>query len=311
MVMWLYGSGFPKSKSCLKPAHEPIVLAKAPGPLQSLGIDACRVGTAADMNPRDFDDSRRTAPKFSGILNRGKEGQYRARTGAVPAGRYPPNLVLSHHPACRPAACVVGCPVKALDEQAGPRTSGAFRGTVQQARRNQSKGAEAQRVRDDRAADTGSASRFFPTFSGAPDPEDAPGVPFRYVPKASRSERDRGCAGLPAQTNDWQRASSGLSQGKNPQTGERSGVTMGPRTNHHPTVKPLALMQWLCRLITPPGGLVLDPFCGSGSTLVACVREQMHFIGIDASAEYCEIARRRIAHEQEQQTGPLFAGLAS
>jgi site-specific DNA-methyltransferase (adenine-specific) len=65
-------------------------------------------------------------------------------------------------------------------------------------------------------------------------------------------------------------------------------------------------MQWLCRLITAPGGVVLDPFCGSGSTLVACVREQMHFIGIDAEEHYCEIARRRIAYEQEQQTGPLF-----
>jgi DNA modification methylase len=64
--------------------------------------------------------------------------------------------------------------------------------------------------------------------------------------------------------------------------------------NHHPTVKPLALMEYLVRLITPPGGIVLDPFCGSGTTLIACVREGCQFIGIDKDPEYVEIARRRV-----------------
>jgi site-specific DNA-methyltransferase (adenine-specific) len=64
--------------------------------------------------------------------------------------------------------------------------------------------------------------------------------------------------------------------------------------NHHPTVKPLALMRYLCRLVTPPNGLVLDPFCGSGSTGIAALQKGFRFFGIDNNAEYCEIARRRI-----------------
>ena len=68
--------------------------------------------------------------------------------------------------------------------------------------------------------------------------------------------------------------------------------------NHHPTVKPIALMRWLCRLVTPPGGLVLDPFAGSGTTGCAAILEGVRFIGFEREAEYVEIARRRIAHHQ-------------
>ena len=66
--------------------------------------------------------------------------------------------------------------------------------------------------------------------------------------------------------------------------------------NDHPTVKPLDLMRYLCRLITPPGGIVLDPFMGSGSTGKAAVLEGFRFIGIDFDEDYCEIARQRIEH---------------
>ena len=90
---------------------------------------------------------------------------------------------------------------------------------------------------------------------------------FFYVPKASRFEREAGLDETP---------------------------------NHHPTVKPVALMQYLCRLITPPNATILDPFCGSGSTGVAAVREGFNFIGIELNPEYAEIAKRRIAHEQEK-----------
>ncbi len=63
--------------------------------------------------------------------------------------------------------------------------------------------------------------------------------------------------------------------------------------NNHPTVKPTTLMRWLCRLVTPPGGTILDPFCGSGSTIVAAATEGFHSIGIEQSAEYVAIAKRR------------------
>ncbi len=72
---------------------------------------------------------------------------------------------------------------------------------------------------------------------------------------------------------------------------------MPVRANVHPTVKPTDLMAYLCRLVTPPGGTVLDPFMGSGSTGKAAVREGFAFVGIEREAEYLEIARARIEHE--------------
>jgi DNA modification methylase len=70
--------------------------------------------------------------------------------------------------------------------------------------------------------------------------------------------------------------------------------------NHHPTVKPISLMRYLTRLITPPGGLVLDPFMGSGTTGVACVYEGFRFIGIEQEAEYVRVARARIFYAKKE-----------
>jgi DNA modification methylase len=64
--------------------------------------------------------------------------------------------------------------------------------------------------------------------------------------------------------------------------------------NAHPTVKPIALMRWLVRLVTPPGGLVLDPFAGSGTTGIACALEGLSFIGVEREADYVAIARARM-----------------
>jgi site-specific DNA-methyltransferase (adenine-specific) len=64
--------------------------------------------------------------------------------------------------------------------------------------------------------------------------------------------------------------------------------------NTHPTVKPIALMRWLVRLVTPPNGLVLDPFAGSGTTGLACKAEGFRFLGIEKEAAYAEIARKRL-----------------
>ncbi len=75
--------------------------------------------------------------------------------------------------------------------------------------------------------------------------------------------------------------------------------------NNHPTVKPLALMRYLCRLVTPPGGIVLDPFCGSGSTCVGAKQEGFRYLGIEQDAHYCDIARRRL--EDSPQEKELFA----
>ena len=133
---------------------------------------------------------------------------------------------------------------------------------------------------------------------------------FFYVAKASRDERERGCENLPQRTageaTDRQDGSAGL---ESPRAG--ASRTRGAR-NHHPTVKPVALMRWLVRLVTPPGGLVLDPFAGSGTTGLACIKEQCRFLGIEREAEYVAIAdaRLRAEHARYETGGPLFAETA-
>jgi hypothetical protein len=114
------------------------------------------------------------------------------------------------------------------------------------------------------------------------------GTRFRYEAKASRREREAGLEGMP-QVNPFDRDGPSANF-------EKMGSLSGPRTNSHPTVKPLALMRWLCRLVCPPGGVILDPFTGSGSTGCAAVLEGFRFLGIEQEAEYVAIAERRIAH---------------
>jgi DNA modification methylase len=114
---------------------------------------------------------------------------------------------------------------------------------------------------------------------------------FLYCPKASRAERDAGCEALPRRALDlFPNAQKG---GKKPTQAR----------NPHPTVKPLALMRWLVRLLCPPGGLVLDPTVGSGTTGAAALLEGRCFIGIELEPAYIEIAVARIAHHAESCPG--------
>jgi site-specific DNA-methyltransferase (adenine-specific) len=107
---------------------------------------------------------------------------------------------------------------------------------------------------------------------------------FFYCAKASKADRDEGCEGLEAKQvfGDEGGTYQGLSNSKK------------PSCNHHPTVKPTDLMRYLCRLVTPPSGIVLDPFMGSGSTGKAAMLEGFAFVGIEREAEYIEIAKARI-----------------
>ena len=115
---------------------------------------------------------------------------------------------------------------------------------------------------------------------------------FFYCAKASKAERDAGCEELESQ--EMGRNQSPLEGGKmlTGSGNERSNL----KKNFHPTVKPIALMEYLCRLITPPGGTILDPFMGSGTTGIAALRLGFEFIGLELSEEYVEIASHRIAH---------------
>lgn len=115
---------------------------------------------------------------------------------------------------------------------------------------------------------------------------------FFYCSKASKKDREEGLNGVGA--NLAPTMGNGIG-GK-----EHDPETATPKKNFHPTVKPTELMRYLCRLITPPGGTVLDPFMGSGSTGKAAMLEGFNFIGVDLSQEYVDISRARIEHARNQ-----------
>ena len=126
---------------------------------------------------------------------------------------------------------------------------------------------------------------------------------FFYSPKASKSDRDEGCDGLPLKRTA-KLGGSDNDRDDLDQVSERFRTE--PSRNNHPTVKPTNLMRYLCRLVTPPGGTVLDPFAGSGSTGKAAMLEDFKFIGIEREAEYVAIAKARIEAAIRERSGFLF-----
>jgi site-specific DNA-methyltransferase (adenine-specific) len=268
--------------TALKPAYEPIILARKPlsGTVAAnvlahgtgaINIDGCRVPT--DWNEPDRPDSW----KRSGHTADADADKIAAPPGngieCHPGGRWPPNVLLTHDANCG-AECVDGCPVRMLDEQAGVlHTHGGhivvptmgYGGAAANAHRERKINSEC-----------GTASRFFPRF--------------RYCSKASTAEREAGCEELTAAQRDDGRTADAPGA-NNPRN--RGGQL---RRNTCPTVKPLDIMRWLVRLVTPRGGLVLDHFTGSGSTGCAAIIEGMRFFGIDADPVHIKIAEARIAH---------------
>ncbi|WP_371817358.1 DNA methyltransferase [Myxococcus sp. CA051A] len=123
---------------------------------------------------------------------------------------------------------------------------------------------------------------------------------FFYIAKPSRAERDAGCAQLPLRSGAESHASMDGSAGLN---APRAKEDVGEGRNSHPTVKSVALMRWLCRLVTPPGGAVLDLFAGSGTTGLAALAEGFGFIGIEREPEYLALAKARLEHALSQRSG--------
>lgn len=256
-IAHLQAQGFPKGRTRLKPACEDWWLARKPAKrVPPLNIDACRIPIA------DKGEYQANCPGDRGhARNRKRQSQFAMTAGKASAGRYPANV--THDGSDE---------VLAAFAHAGERPSGTTRLSRRKADKFRNtygafRGSPQETVVG--YADGGSAARFF------------------FCSKASRTERNAGLDQLQEMPLLW---SNGK---KNPSSFQSQGIKRASR-NHHPTVKPITLMRWLCRLITPPGGVVLDPFMGSGSTALACAREGFDFIGIERDPSYFEIAQRRI-----------------
>jgi DNA modification methylase len=267
--------------TALKPAWEPIIVARKPlvGTVAEnvlrhgtggINVDGCRIGTTKNI-PASPPKARKSG-SMSGPMPAGRSTD----NGHNPnIGRWPANLihdgseeVVGLFPANRPGF-------------SGGGTNGAgFRSEYVNGEKH------GKTIPAATFGDSGSAARFF------------------YCAKASKADRDEGCEGLP-QTIKQSVAHGNKRHGTLPYINEPREMKPRPRGNHHPTVKPTALMRYLCRLVTPPGGIVLDPFTGSGSTGKGAVLEGFRFIGIEREAEYVEIAKARIA-AVEAGPGPLF-----
>lgn len=313
--------------TALKPANEPIVLARKPlekglsvaenilkWGVGGINIDAGRIGTSDDLNGGQYrGENNKINDGHTIFTDTSKtKGKYEQ-----PQGRFPANIILTHHSDCvckgtkkvkshnpdnkcnnvgfNPSGdklygkgngitnnkgyaengeetienwdCHEDCPIKIMDEQSGISkspikvTSGGktFHGGIYD-----------ERAKDKfNFGDKGGASRFF------------------YVAKASKSERNKGLE------NFEEKIIEGRDEGQD----ERSVAFKArptPMANIHPTVKPIKLMQYLVKMITPPNGIVLDPFCGSGTTGIACKIEGYQFVGMEQDAEYSKIAEGRI-----------------
>ena len=284
MLVWAYASGFPKSKASLKPAWEPIVMARKPGPLRDLRIDECRIPmTASDAATIDAKhagmdvDAYQRAPGTS--LQLSTDPLPLKAAAAHEAGRWPANVILTDAIFDGGVEGVVG----GGEQRTHPGTmrndatpSGFMGDTVRRAGTVLSQD------------DTGTYSRFF------------------LIPKAARSDREPVLGGLEEkersdQSNWYQKCAECGERFVDPTTGQprcghdkRQWVAGSKRQNVHPTVKPTELMRHLVRLVTPPGGLVLDPFLGSGTTALACELEGFPWIGIEREAEYVRIAEARL-----------------
>ncbi|MFG8756575.1 site-specific DNA-methyltransferase [Pseudomonas aeruginosa] len=280
MIAWVYGSGFPKSKNldgdrqgwgtALKPALEPITVARKPL-VGTIAANVLAHGTGA-LNIDGCRIPSEPMPPNTGAggLPRRREDEQRG-PGAVSqphaAGRWPANLI---HDGSEEVVVLfqadagAAAPAHRRNGDKFRNSYGAFRGDIDEG------GSTFQ-------GDAGSAARFF------------------YCAKASRRDRNEGCEHMERQPLHW---SSGS---QNPGSFQADGTDKTSQ-NNHPTVKPTDLMAYLVRLVTPPGGKVLDPFTGSGSTGKAAVREGFEFVGIEREPPYLAIAEARIAHELERVT---------
>lgn len=266
--------------TALKPALEPITVARKPleGTVATnvqqhgtgaMNVDGCRIAIEPFADATQLRSMNRNQRINDGW---GMSTTSSEVTAVIsPAGRWPANFI--HDGSEEVLANLPEAPGQ--QRPTGPEFErnanvyNTYAGTIAHEPRN----------------DAGSAARFF------------------YCAKASKADRDEGLDGF--ELKDVKHYAQTMTNGNGDL---RNGTgDMLPRRNHHPTVKPTDLMRYLCRLVTPPGGTVLDPFTGSGSTGKAAILEGFQFIGIEREAEYipviearCQWAVRQHATETEQ-----------
>lgn len=258
--------------TALKPAMEPIVIARKPliGTVAAnvlahgtgaLNIDGCRIGTSKNVPKSAAKD------RIGQIAKGDEKGRTMDSAGFDPnVGRWPANVAHDGSPAVVALFPDSKGQLASVGPANGDKTSINTYGDY------------GPRPETPPRGDSGSAARFF------------------YCAKASKSDRNFGLDDAPEQpTAASQFRPNHTERAANGEEGNPYG-RWSPARNIHPTVKPTALMQWLVRLVTPPGGTVLDPFMGSGSTGIAAVREGFSFIGCEMTAEYMAIARARVDH---------------
>jgi DNA modification methylase len=272
----------------LKPANEPIVLARKPISERTIALNVQRWGTGAinvDASRIGTEQTVTRAKKGmygSGSTEKMREQGFRPyhidnreqEEKVNPPGRFPSNVLLDDRAA------------ELLDEQTGELASrGQYLNRTERYDVDGSTYKFGGNLDNTYANQKGGASRFF--------------MRFQYCAKSSQSERNAGLEGMPEKS----KILIGAEGHKiNPTTGRP--VVDIPRANIHPTVKPIKLMEYLCRLITPPGGKILDPFMGSGTTGIAAKRLGFEFIGIELNPEYFEIATRRIENAKPDEVAP-------
>lgn len=246
VIMWLYGSGFPKSHNkfglegfgtALKPAYEPIIIAMKPlegtykqnaekWGVGGINIEDCRIETNEKCQSSGSSIRGDSLGKYGDGLN--NSGRFESHS----KGRWPANLILDEEAAIE------------LDALTGILKSGK-----PGIRRKEHHSYSLNKLNitgeiESGIGDSGGASRFF------------------YCAKASSKERGEG--------------------------------------NNHPTVKPISLMKYIINLLAPPGDpILLDPFAGSGSTLLAAKELGIRSIGIELNEEYCDIARKRTINDHD------------
>jgi DNA modification methylase len=259
----------------LKPAHEPICLARKPcsEPTVAANVLRWRTGALNIGACRVCTDTVKTqgGQKFPGVY-----GTFADATESHHEGRYPATLIHDGSD-----AVTAEFPTSKSSDAGGP----IFRRTESSAIHAGAGMNVPGKYQCERHGfiDEGSAARYFTSAPYEPGELDSL-VPFLYCAKASTSERNAGLTNEP-QNGGFMRGTEGGFSGDMPKA-----------RNFHPTVKPIRLMEWLCNLLCPPGGIILDPFMGSGTTGIAAGRNGFDFIGCDLDPSYVQLATERIAH---------------